>query len=62
MGVGCACDVMTMGSNPFPLFIHQATEATPTVGLVQPTGGGGVPPLSSQAITTELLFTASMAD
>jgi hypothetical protein len=53
---------MTMGSNPFLLFIHQATEANPTVGLIQPMGGGSVPPLSSQAITTELPFTASMVD
>jgi hypothetical protein len=53
---------MTMGSNPFPLFIHQATEAGPTIGLVPPMGGDSVPPLSSQAIATELPFAASMVD
>jgi hypothetical protein len=55
-------DWMTVGSNPFPLFICQATEAGPTIGLVPPTGGNSVPPLSSQAIAAELPFAASTVD
>lgn len=55
-------DWMVIGGNTFPLFIRQANDNISTTGSAQPTEGGSAPPLSSQAIATELPFAPSSGD